>query len=145
MMKFNWGTKLFIGAALFIVFIVSMVTFMIRQNIELVKDNYYEDALNYESELQKFKKTKGLDFEITYNDSAQQLLFHSAMGGRQSGFAYFYRPNQSNLDFVKSFVLNEYGTSILSTADLEKGRWKVKYEWVVNNDTLAAVKEFYIQ
>lgn len=144
-MKWNWGTKLFFAAALFIVFIIVLVTAMMREKIELVEKDYYESGLNYENELEKYRRTEGLDHKIVYVDSTQQLLFSSAMGGNIQGTVFFYRPNQSSKDYTITFALNEYGSCTIPTQSMDKGLWKVKFEWMLNGDTLAAMHEFYIQ
>ncbi len=50
-MKINWGTKLAFFAILFMVFVVSMVVVISRQDMPLVEDDYYEKGLNYQKEI----------------------------------------------------------------------------------------------
>jgi hypothetical protein len=144
-MKWNWGTNLFIGAALFVVFIIFLVVSMMRQEVDLVEKNYYESGLAYENELEKFKRTEGLDHKFFYHDSLEQLVFTSAMGGNIHGIAYFYRPNESAKDYEMPFMLDEFGSCTIPTQAMHQGRWKVKFEWVLNGDTLATSHDFYIQ
>lgn len=144
-MKLNWGHWLVIFMALFMLFIISLVFMMSREKVSLVETNYYERGMQYENELQKYANTKGLDHKLEYHPEKNQLVFTSALGGNVSGIASFYRPSDSDLDFKKSFTLNEFGACTLSTEGMKIGVWRVTLEWQVNNDTLAITKDIYIQ
>jgi hypothetical protein len=144
-MKINWGHKLVFFMILFMAFITTLVVLMIRQDIPLVETDYYEKGINFESELRKYEKSKGLDHRITHNPNRSELVFTTGMGGNISGFVRFYRPSDNLLDFTKNFVLDEYGTCTLNTSAMQKGVWHATFEWVLQSDTIAATKEIYIQ
>lgn len=144
-MNLNWGHKLVFFMVVFMSFITILVVMMIKQDIPLVESDYYEKGINYESELRKFEKSKGLDHKIVYNPNKAELVFTTGMGGNISGFVKFYRPSDNLSDFTKNFVLDEYGTCTLSTAEMQKGVWRATFEWVLQSDTIAATKEIYIQ
>lgn len=45
----NWGTKLIIGMALFMAFIIGLAVFMLNSNADpLVDKDYYEKGLKYD-------------------------------------------------------------------------------------------------
>jgi hypothetical protein len=144
-MKLNWGHKLVFFMILFMLFIVTLVVMMSRESVSLVETNYYERGMQYENELRKHANTKGLDHKLEYDAQKRQIVFTSAMGGKVNGIAKFYRPSDSNMDFEKSFTLNEYGACTLSTDGMQVGVWRLTMEWQLNNDTLATTKDFYIQ
>ena len=144
-MKLNWGHKLVVFMILFMLFIVTLVTIMSRQHISLVETNYYERGMYYENELRKHEKTRGLSHSLVYNAGTQQIVFSCAMGGNVTGIAKFYRPNDSELDFIKPFTLNEFGACTLSTEGMQQGIWRLTMEWQLHTDTMAITKDFYIQ
>ena len=47
-MKINWGTKLVFFALLFMTFIVVLVVRIMRTDMPMVEDDYYEKGLNYQ-------------------------------------------------------------------------------------------------
>ncbi|RZM29342.1 MAG: hypothetical protein EOO88_05320 [Pedobacter sp.] len=55
----NWGTKIIIGMAVFMAFILVLGIFMIRSNPDpLVDEDYYEKGLNYDQELKRMEEIK---------------------------------------------------------------------------------------
>ncbi|MFN5024658.1 MAG: FixH family protein [Bacteroidota bacterium] len=144
-MKLNWGHKLVVFMIIFMLFITILVVVMSRQHVSLVETNYYERGMNYENELRKHEKTKGLIHTLEYNAAKAQIVFTSAIGGNISGTAKFYRPNDSDQDFDKPFTLNEYGACTLSTVGMQRGIWRLTMEWQLHTDTMATTKDFYIQ
>lgn len=55
----NWGTKIVIGMASFMAFIIVLATLMIRSNPDpLVDEDYYEKGLNYDQEIKRMEKVK---------------------------------------------------------------------------------------
>lgn len=55
----NWGTKLIIGMASFMAFIIVLGTLMITSKSDpLVDEDYYEKGLNYDTEIKRLEKVK---------------------------------------------------------------------------------------
>ena len=46
----NWGKGIVIGMGLFMAFIVTLVVIMMRQNIDLVREDYYQKELAYDDQ-----------------------------------------------------------------------------------------------
>lgn len=144
-MKLNWGHKLVFFALLFMLFVVSMVYFMINQKIELVETNYYEKGMNYQEEIDKHKATKGMDHQISYLANEHQIRFQTSIGGNISGKMKMYRPSDSSLDFETTFTLDNEGRFVYDVSKLTKGAWRVTFEWNTGNEPMAAESEVFIQ
>lgn len=144
-MKINWGHKLVFFTVLFMVFVVSMVYFMISQKVELVETDYYEKGMNYQKEIDKHMATEGMDHHIEYLASKQSISFTTAIGGNISGKIKFYRPSDSSMDFEDDFTLNNEGHFTYPANKLAKGAWKVTFEWKAGNQLMAAEKEIFIE
>ncbi len=57
----NWGKGIVIGMVLFMGFIVTLVVIMMRQNIDLVREDYYQKELEYDDQYnaeQVYQQTK---------------------------------------------------------------------------------------
>ncbi len=141
----NWGHKLVFFTVLFMIFIITMVYLMLTQKVDLVEADYYEKGINYQQEMDKYKATKGMDHQITYLASAQQLTFQTAMGGNIQGTIKFYRPSDSKMDFEIPFMLDSEGKFIYSTQNMAKGLWKVIFEWKAGEVSMATVKEIFVE
>ena len=69
----NWGTKIVLGMAVFMLFIIGMVVYMfkIHGNDALVEEDYYEKGLNYNQEYKAKENTlnDGAEPDIKITDS----------------------------------------------------------------------------
>ncbi len=66
-MKINWGTGIVIAFVLFISFILYFIIKASTQDkydFDLVSDSYYEDELNYQTDIDKLNNAKVLDLDI---------------------------------------------------------------------------------
>jgi len=138
--KISWPTGIIIAIVAFVVFILSFVykaTFVPAYDHHLVSDDYYKDELNYQQEIDKQNKAAELKENITIKKEASGLTiyFPSEFAPTQiSGTIYFQRPSNNKIDFNLPIELtsNKY---FLSQEILIEGRWNVKIEWTVNNNT----------
>lgn len=61
----NWGKGLIIGMVCFMGFIITLVTIMMNQKIDLVTDNYYLKELEYD---------KTYDAQSNYENSGEKII-----------------------------------------------------------------------
>ncbi len=144
-MKLNWGHKLTIFTVLFMLFITSMVYYMMKQDVQLVEKNYYEKGIKYQDEINKHAATKGLDNAIQFDQNKNEILFITAMSGNIAGTMKFYKASDSKLDFDIPFTLNDEGKFIYNVSALQKGLWKITFEWKVGEQAMAVEKEIMIK
>ena len=133
-MKINWGGKLLIIALMFMLFVVSMVVVISKQDMPLVEQDYYERSLNYQEEIDNYAN---IDTSVMVNLMANHLEVSSS--NTLSGVKVkFYRP--SNLELDKDFVIDILaGTKeVYDLSDLDLGKWIISVRW------MKADKEFKI-
>ncbi|MCP9766817.1 hypothetical protein EGI22_02780 [Lacihabitans sp. LS3-19] len=137
----NWGHKIGIAYAAFVVFMVTLVVLCIKQkDIFLVSDDYYNDELAYETRIQKIKNSNGLTDKVAINvseksDSVSLDLTKASIGS--TGTVVFYRPSSQKMDYKIPVNLDYNGQQKIYTGNLASGLWTVKVEWK-NSE-----KEFY--
>ena len=51
----NWGKGIFIFYSLFVVAILSVVYFAFTQEVNLVSEDYYQQEIAYESQIERIK------------------------------------------------------------------------------------------
>lgn len=61
----NWGKGIVIGMALFMGFIITLVVIMMRQNIDLVREDYYQKEIEFDQQY---------NAEKTYVDTKDSIL-----------------------------------------------------------------------
>jgi len=138
--KISWPTGIIIAIVAFVIFILSFVykaTFVPAYDHHLVSDDYYKDELNYQQEIDKQNRGAELKENITIKKegSGLTIYFPSEFEPTQiSGTIYFQRPSNDKIDFNQPIELttNKY---FLTNINLIEGRWNVKIEWTVNNET----------
>ncbi len=138
--KITWPTGIIIAITAFVVFILSFVfrvTFMDEYDHHLVSEEYYKDELNYQQEIDKLSKAAMLKENVTLKKVASGLLinFPSEFDPSQiSGTISFQRLSNNKIDFQIPIELkrSEY---LIKDEQLVEGRWDLKIEWTVNNNT----------
>jgi nitrogen fixation protein FixH len=137
-MKLNWGTGITIGIIIFIAMIILMTVIFMTQDVNLVTDNYYEKTLTYQDEIDKQSRTKALNekVKINFNGKMVNILFPPNYLEKEiSGEIYFYRPSNPALDFALPLQLGEKGSQVVPVEGLEKGFWRLKINWMMNENT----------
>ena len=129
--KLNWGHKLLILTITFMLFIIACVTFMIKQNVELVESDYYEKGIKYQTVIDQSKESyKLIAMEIdSSNGKALSIAVLDSSIKTLTGDLFFYRPSDKSKDFTTAVSIS-FGQAFqfpLSTFD--KGVWKVTLIW----------------
>lgn len=130
-MKFNFGTGLFIGAVLFMTFVVVLVVKIMKTDVPLVEDNYYEKGIRYQEKI-NMSNIDNLSTNIRIEsgmDNNEKLINFSktSLGDTIAGKAYFYRPSDKQKDFTIDVILVDTNVFPFNVSKLEKGIWKIKF------------------
>lgn len=124
---------------LFILFLVAFVWFSRTQPLNLVSNDYYENALNYQKKLDLIRRTreKSAEFSIDYQTDIALLTLSNAQqapGREISGKITFFRPSDATQDFVLPLALDESGRQQVSTSGLSRGPWNLMIHWQMDGD-----------
>ena len=136
-MKINWGTGIVIAFVLFIAFILYFVVNMIgndKYDHDLVTEEYYEQELKFQDEIDKLKNAKTLKQDITYNKTNEGLVivFPNDLNIEDiKGKVFLYRPSNKQLDFETSISLSK-PQLLIPDERLVDGRWNIIVDWQYN-------------
>lgn len=135
-MQMNWGFKISILYGGFILLIVTLVTLSMKQKVDLVSEDYYQQELDFQQKINQRERTEKLTTQLTWNVTNKQLelQFPAEFKGHvKQGKIFFFRPSDAVLDqhillqkdtaTVQHFVLNQ----------LKKGVYKMQVSWEVNS------------
>ncbi|MGW8122454.1 FixH family protein [Roseivirga echinicomitans] len=130
----NWGTKIVISFVCFVALLVTMVYVSVTTDFYLVADDYYEQELTYEDQIQRMKNVNGLaekpNFTLVRNEGRAELRFPlSVMNAMDQGKISFFRSANARLDKEFDLVFDENGIQVFDMNQLANGAWKVKIEW----------------
>ncbi|MCX2453523.1 FixH family protein [Pedobacter sp. PLR] len=127
-MKWNWGTKLMIGMACFMSFIIILAIKMCNSSPDALVDNdYYEKGLNYDKEyqLKEQVKTDHARPQIQVGSEGIILTFKTAAEGKIN----MVRTSDKRMDKVIQIKTDEQHRVAIPLTGIAKGRWKLIINW----------------
>lgn len=131
----NWGKGIVITFIAFIAIMVTMVVISVRmEGIELVTENYYEEEIKYQEQIDKESSTLALDREaLRFDGSAKALILDLPIGAK--GTLNLFRPSDIKLDQELPVEILEAGEKSVYIGDLKAGYWKVQLSWEENGES----------
>src|SRR5262245_14802624 len=134
-----WPVAIIAWFAVFISFIGGFIVFASRQNMDLVRPDYYEDEMRFQQQLDRLNRTHSLAAKvaIAYERSKQAIIITlpAAQARRfTSGRIHFYRPSDARLDRELPLVVNADGVQRVETKQLRAGLWKVRLQWAASGE-----------
>ncbi|MDN5213892.1 FixH family protein [Fulvivirgaceae bacterium BMA12] len=127
--------RLFIGAAMFMLFIIALVIGCMRQDFFLVAKDYYRDEINYQQHIDKVNNTqssqKTVNLENRVGAGYINLQFPPAAARSKSvaGEITLFRPSDARKDIIIPVNLDSKNQQVINTGKLDKGLWKIKVDW----------------
>lgn len=133
-MKINWGTGVVIALVVMIGGMIFLVSIAIRQDYDLVDNDYYQKSVNYQQHIEKVKNTEALAEKIRFDQSSDTLkITFPNLGNIQeySGEIHFYSPVEEKRDETIKLKLNGNFVQSIGLKSLKSGRYTVKMDWSV--------------
>ena len=141
-LKISWGTGIVIVFAIFMGATVSTAVYLMNQDVNLVADDYYNQEIKYQQQIDRIARTKKLDEEsiIVFNGTTINVTIPESLMNRDlSGEIYFYRPSDEKSDIKIPLYTDSLGLQVIPVSSLEKGLWSVKVSW------LAGEMEYFVE
>lgn len=119
----NWGKGIIIGMVLFMGFIITLVTIMMRQKVDLVQEDYYQQELEYNKQYDAESNYLSARKTIEIGSNADTLLLHFPVDF-QTGKAtiQLQRPNNKEQDLA--FTIDAGEQVKIPLKRIEKGQFK---------------------
>lgn len=128
----NWGTKLTIVFCLFASMIIVLVVMSMRQNFDMVTDNYYEEELKYQDRIDAETNAAAFSNGILFTMSADSVkLTMPAEGfyGFNKGTIVFYRASDAHLDVTSDLKIDAAGHQNFDRKKFVSGNYEVSLSW----------------
>ena len=129
--------------AYFIVFISAMTLWVfcaLRQNMDLVSADYYEQEVRYQRQIDRLQATQVFQNQLAIAyDPVEQAIAVTLPAGHTdaTGHIHLYRPSDARLDRHVALALAPNGVQQLDAKNLRPGLWKIRVQWA------AAGREFF--
>jgi len=113
---------------------VSFVAFCTLHPSELVAEDYYEQEIRYQSQMDRVEMVRatGSLASIRYNADHKQITISipgSDDSPQPTGKVDLYRPSAANLDQSIKLEIDAQGKQQIDATKLQPGLWKVKVTW----------------
>jgi nitrogen fixation protein FixH len=131
-----WPITIIAFFALFISFLASFIVFASRQHVDLVREDYYEEELRFQQQLDRVKRTQGSGQSASVAYSADQhciaVRLPFATAENMTGRIHLYRPSDAKLDCDWPLIVDSQGQQRLDASQLQAGLWRVRVQWLRN-------------
>ncbi len=136
----NWGNWIALSFVLFALFIGTLVTVCVREDISLVAPDYYKQELDYQKQIDRKNNSANLTVrpEIYVQSHFLQVSF-ATLSQIENGELKLFRPSNPNYD--KIFMLTS-GKDTLQRFDIraqQGGMYKARMTWTMNG------KEYFME
>jgi hypothetical protein len=127
-----WPLGIFTAFGLFFVGMASVVVIAATHRDHLVNDNYYEQELKFQSQIDNAARTQKSGATIAYDDANRSIVLSlpvAQLAQKFSGVINLYRPAEPKLD--REFLLEPRadGTQTLNVSQLAAGLWLARVKW----------------
>ncbi|QNL22449.1 FixH family protein [Hyphobacterium sp. CCMP332] len=133
-MRMNWGNKLLISLIVFAGIMATMVTIAMRENIDLVDENYYQKEIEYQDRIDQMTnnfEAGALEIRLDRELSSIVLKFNDKI---EHGLVHLFRPSNAGEDQKIQLLTDENGLQLISYKGLKSGLWRIKIEWSAESD-----------
>lgn len=130
-MRINWGRALIIFFILFFIWVISFVLFALRQNVDLVSEDYYQKGAKYSDQIGINQRSDAYQDSILITQTNTQIkvsLCKSLALTADSAQVYFFRSSDKDKD-VKLTFSNPGSPLLIEKNLLSHGRYQVFVTW----------------
>jgi len=130
-MKMSWGIKIILVFILFAGGLTALVIISMSRNVDLVHEQYYEEEINYQKQIDILEQSKSLNADLNVSVDGNNIklkLNGSEKYSNLSGKINFYRSSDASKDFIYDLNIDESGEQIFPVNEMISGSWKLKFE-----------------
>lgn len=143
----NWGWRIALFLTLFISFILYMVIYSFGRTNDLVSDDYYNQEIQYQKNIDAQENGLYLAREISINSKKDVILIEfpkSFEAKIEKGDISFYRPDNAKLDRSFTMELDQDNTQSIHKSEVASGFYKITIQFIQNGELHLINKEMWI-
>ena len=146
-MRFTWGNAIFLVMT---AFILLMTSFMIRaasNQEELVAENYYEQEIEYQGQIDKLNMTSTPSQTVRMTVEGSELVIEMPMDVRDktiTGELYLQRPSDSRADERMPITLDANRMMRVALGERLKGAYNVQLDWSADGTAYLSKDRIYV-
>ena len=134
MSRFHWGWRITIVYSIFALGTLGFVFFAFTQDVDLVRENYYEYSLQHDQRMEA-RHAASLLVGASVEQGGNIVHVHLPAEHRASaqGQVVLYRPNSTTSDQTLPLQLDASGTMTIPLKGMAVGKWTVTATWKVED------------
>lgn len=147
-MKINWGVGITITIIVFTLASFWFIHFAFNQDVNLVRDDYYEEEVKHQDKIDKIKRTQNLKEPLNIKLETGKIVFNfpqTSNNNNTDGTILLYRPANRNLDKSFPILIDSTHTQVINLESILPGLWKVQVNWSIDTLQYFTEKIFMIQ
>lgn len=146
-MKINWGKGLIIFFIIFFAWVFFFIFFAMRQNIDLVSDDYYQKGAKYTEQININQRSAPYQDSLQINMEANRIkleLSTTVATGNDSVQLYFFRSSDKTKDLRLSFKKST-DPIYIEQKPFHHGRYQVFLTWYMGKEKYTISKTMDIE
>lgn len=129
-----WPIGITAFLVVFAVCVGSFIAFAVRQQNDLVRPDYYEEEIRYQTQMNRIERTRamGTSATVASDPAARELTVQIPvphLGTLSAGTVQLYRPSDAGRDRVVKLAPAVDGRQVVALSDLEPGLWRARVRW----------------
>jgi hypothetical protein len=129
-----WPTAIIAWFVIFAAALAAWITVAVRQKMDLVRPDYYEEEVGFQRQLDRVNRTVAVRGEVDIHyDAAKRhitlLLPAAHLAARPTGRIHLYRPSDAALDMEIPLAVEATGLQRIGAGELRGGLWRVRVQW----------------
>ena len=138
-----WPIGIMAFFAVALVFLVTYIIWASYQREDLVAENYYDNEVRFQQQLDQMNRTQPLaaQIEVAYDAVLHNIVITlpAAQAVNAVGQISLSRPSDASLDRSLPLAVNSNGVQQLDAKSLPNGLWKIRVKWTTGSE------EFFIE
>jgi hypothetical protein len=136
----NFGKWIVVAFVFFALFIATLVTVCVRQDVSLVTKEYYNEELVYQDQIERRQNADALTDrpEISVNNN-QLVIDYELLPGVEAGVLKLFRPSDPELDRSFDLIPSSSTSQAFSIMHAEPGLYRARLTWLQDG------KEYYLE
>ena len=146
-MTMNWGHGIIAAFALFVGYILYLVTGCLNEEVGLVADDYYAQEVAYQDRIDHTNNARAVKNDITIVHNANQVIIEFPEEWQkvlEQGEVHFFRPSDQSLDLKLPLSLDGNGQFRVNSGSFKSGRYEVKLSWTTEGKGYYVAKDLFI-
>jgi nitrogen fixation protein FixH len=127
-----WPLGILVTFGLFFAGMAGVVVIAATHREHMVNDNYYEQELRYQDQINSVDRTQKSGAAMAYDAGAGFVTIKlpaACVPQQLSGTIQLYRPSEPKLDRIFPLTPDASGTQALDVSKLDAGLWLVRAKW----------------